>query len=73
MSSAEIIRNNVISLFEEQLNKFKARELTADDEWKFTEFFLRKKFLESEGELDLKYWALGWYLYEIMKIEDSIK
>lgn len=71
--NSEIIRENVIALFEEQLGKFKARELTNEEEWRFTEFFLRKKFMESEGEVELKYWALGWYIYEIMKIEETIK
>jgi len=59
----EEIRKDIVNVFERKLEQFKSRQMSEDEEWDFFRFFLREKYKESEKDIDIKYFSLGWYIY----------
>lgn len=62
----EEIRKDLLNFFETKLEHFKKREMSKEDEWDLFNLFLREKYKESESEDDIKYFALGWYIYNFL-------
>lgn len=65
MNRREIVKQ--IKFLENHLDKLKNDQLTEDEQKRLSEFVIQESYLNSEKGEDkeqLKYFALGWYIYE---------
>jgi len=61
-----ITTNDLILYFEEIISNLKDENLSEDLKFQLTLIYIRDKYNKKEKEDEMKYFALGWYIYEFL-------
>jgi hypothetical protein len=64
-------RQKIFTFLDEHLLKFKDKELTKEQDKEITEFYMACRFKEGGANTELKYFAIGWYIYENLLKENK--
>lgn len=66
----DIVREHMIDFFETVVDKLKDKTLTVEEEKRLSEFYTscmcNKQYEIAMQDDQLKYFTLGWYVYEIL-------
>ncbi len=66
----DVVREHMIDFFETVAQKLKDKTLTAEEEKRLSEFYTNcmcnQQYHSSSDEDQIKYFTLGWYVYEIL-------
>jgi len=65
MNNDTLIRKDLIHFLEDITNRLKNRSSSPDEERYALEFYMKMiSFNDENNENDMKYFTLGWYIYE---------